>query len=110
VEGSDNPVPVAELIPAKPVEGTEKSKLAGQPSNIVIPAFKPVAQQEGGKMQTDVMAIGGNSITIQIQWPTEITQEAYDDVVDYMALWQKRAKRAIKTQSASSAENPERPE
>ena len=47
-------------------------------------------------MQTDVIAIGGNSITLQIQWPTEITQEAYDDLVDYLGILQKRAKRAIK--------------
>jgi hypothetical protein len=59
----------------------------------------PAIAQEGMKMQTDVIAIGGNSITIQIQWPTEITQEAYDDLVDYLALWQKRAKRAIKATS-----------
>jgi hypothetical protein len=100
VEGSNNPVSVAELIPAQPAEEAEKSKLFAQPQNIFIPAIKPVAQptaqHEGGKMQTDVIAIGGNSITIQIQWPTEITQEAYDDLVDYLALLQKRAKRAIK--------------
>jgi hypothetical protein len=82
VEGSNNPVPIAELIPAEHVEEVENPKL---PSNIVIPAFKPLPQQEGGKMQTDVIAIGGNSITIQIQWPTEITQEAYEDLVDYLA-------------------------
>jgi hypothetical protein len=109
VEGSINPVPVAELIPAEPVEDAEKSKLAGQ-SNVVIPAFKPVPQQEGGKMQTDVIAIGGNSITIQIQWPTEITQEAYDDLVDYLALLQKRAKRAIKAAAIASTEKQESPE
>jgi hypothetical protein len=107
VDGSSNPVPVAELIPAEPVENAEKSKLTGQP--IVIPAFKPVPQQEGGKMQTDVIAIGGNSITIQIQWPTEITQEAYDDLVDYLALLQKRAKRAI-TATVASTEKQESPE
>lgn len=104
VEGSNNPISVAELIPAEPVEEAEKSKLLGQPANMAIPAFKPVPQQEGGKMQTDVIAIGGNSITIQIQWPTEITQEAYDDLVDYLALLQKRAKRAIKDTSVVSAE------
>ena len=55
-------------------------------------------------MQTDVIAIGGNSITIQIQWPTEITQEAYDDLVDYLALLQKRAKRAIKAQPSADSQ------
>jgi hypothetical protein len=52
-------------------------------------------------MQTDVIAIGGNSITIQIQWPTEITQDAYDDLVDYLGILQKRAKRAIKVTLSS---------
>jgi hypothetical protein len=103
LEGSNNPVSVAELIPAEPAEDAEKPGPFAQPQNIFIPAIKPVAQptaqQEGGKMQTDVIAIGGNSITIQIQWPTEITQEAYDDLVDYLALLQKRAKRAIKATS-----------
>jgi hypothetical protein len=107
VEGSNNPVPIAELIPAEPVEEAENPRL---PSNVAIPAFKPVPQQEGGKMQTDVIAIGGNSITIQIQWPTEITQEAYEDLVDYLALWQKRAKRAIRPDPAASAEKQESPE
>lgn len=112
VEGSNNPVPLAELIPAEPLEEAERSKLSMQPPNIFIPAIKTVAQsiaqQEGAKMQTDVIAIGGNSITIQIQWPTEITQEAYDDLVDYLALLQKRAKRAIKAASiANEQKSPE---
>ena len=54
-------------------------------------------------MQTDVIAIGSNSITIHIQWPTEITQEAYDDLVDYLGILQKRAKRAIKTAPSDPA-------
>jgi hypothetical protein len=111
LDGGSNPVPVAELIPAEPPEGVEN---AAQPQNIFIPALKNVAQQttqtEGLKMQTDVIAIGGNSITIQIQWPTEITQDAYDDLVDYLALLQKRAKRAIKAASAASTETPKSPE
>lgn len=106
VEGSNNPVPVAELIPAEAVEEPEKSNLLTQPQNIFIPAIKPTSQatgqSEGMRMQTDVISIGGNSITIQIQWPTEITQDAYDDLVDYLALLQKRAKRAIKTMSSDS--------
>lgn len=90
VEGSSNPIPVAELIPADPPE----EPLVHAP-DISIPAIKP-SSQEGTKMQTDVIAIGGNSITLQIQWPTEITQDAYDDLVDYLDLLKKRAKRAIK--------------
>jgi len=72
-----------------------------------IPAVAPSTAQEGVKMQTDVIAIGGNSITIQIQWPTEITQDAYDDLVDYLNLLQKRAKRAIKATSAVGADKQE---
>lgn len=112
VEGSTNPVPVAELIPAQPAEEVEKLRTV-QPQNIFIPAIKNVAQHtaqtEGMKMQTDVIAIGGNSITIQIQWPTEITQEAFDDLVDYLALLQKRAKRAIKAPSTTDSQNIQNP-
>lgn len=97
VEGSNNPVPVAELIPAEPEEETGQS---ARPQSIFVPATPQPDAQEGVKMQTDVIAIGGNSITIQIQWPTELTQDAYDDLVDYLALLQKRAKRAIKAPSA----------
>lgn len=97
VEESLNPVPVAELIPAEPPQEIEKPLL--QSHKPTIPAIAQSIVQEGIKVQTDVMAIGGNSITIQIQWPTEITQEAYDDLVDYLALLQKRAKRAIRAAS-----------
>lgn len=102
IEGSSNPVPIAELISQEP---SEDDKPLIQPQNISIPAVAQTSAQEGVKMQTDVIAIGGNSITLQIQWPTEITQEAYDDLVDYLALLQKRAKRAIKDKSTASAEN-----
>lgn len=107
VDGSSNPVPIDELISQEPPED-EKPLI--QPQNISIPAFAQSTAQEGVKMQTDVIAIGGNSITIQIQWPTQITQDAYDDLVDHLALLQKRAKRAIKTASIASAEKQESPE
>ena len=46
-------------------------------------------------MQTDVIAIGGTGITFQIEWPKEITQNAYNDLEDQLDLLKKRAKRAI---------------
>lgn len=93
VEGSNDPVPADELIAASP-----EDLAAGYParSPIVIPQVAN-ATQERAKMQTDVISIGGNSITLQMQWPTEITQEAYDDLDEYLKFLLKRAKRAIKS-------------
>ncbi len=91
VEGETTGIPIDQLIAADPPEDEKPTQ-----SGIAVPSIKAVAPVEGPKMQTDVIAIGGNSITLQIQWPTEITQEAYDDLVDYLSILQKRAKRAIK--------------
>jgi hypothetical protein len=109
VEGyENNPIAVAELIQA---EAPKESEKPFTPQNIFIPAIKPSGQihpvvREESKMQTDVIAIGGNSIILQIQWPTEITQEAYDDLDDYLALLLKRAKRAIKVASDAPNSTP----
>jgi len=91
VEGDSTGIPFEQLILAD-VPEDEPEKLSQ--SKIAVPSIKAIAP-EGTKMQTDVIAIGGNSITLQIQWPTEITQDAYDDLVDYLELLKKRAKRAI---------------
>jgi hypothetical protein len=83
-------IPLDEAIASEPPENfTDLSSQGG--------AFLATITAKGiTKMQTDVITIGGNSITIQIQWPTEITQDAYDDLVDYLGIFTKRAKRAIK--------------
>jgi hypothetical protein len=100
VEDESTGIPINEVIAAERPETPEQAEKPFAPPNLFVSPFpvppaKPAAQGDQ-KMQTDVIAIGGNSITIQIQWPTEINQEAYDDLVDYLALLQKRAKRAIK--------------
>lgn len=101
VEGEKTGIPTKELISAEPPdEADESEKPILRPPNLFVPPVrippgKPAAQEER-TMQTDVIAIGGNSITLQIQWPKEITQDAYDDLVDYLELLKKRARRAIK--------------
>ena len=106
VEGEVTGIPIKEVIPADPPEAEEPEKLFTPPnlfvSPVQIPSGKPIAQEDR-KMQTDVIAIGGNSITLQIQWPTEITQDAYDDLVDYLEILKKRARRAIKVTEASES-------
>lgn len=104
VEGEPTGIPAGELIAAEPPETNELLK----PQNIfTVPAIKPSAL-EGMKMHNDVIASGG--ITLQIQWPIELSQEAYDDLIDYLAILQKRAKRAIKPKENTESEVPSKSE
>jgi len=108
VEGNENnPIPVAELIhvdaprePEKPFTPQNIFISAIKPSGLTHSAAQPMVREES-KMQTDVIAIGGTGITLQIEWPKEISQNAYNDLEDHLELLKKRAKRAIKADSVS---------
>jgi hypothetical protein len=89
VEGSTNPVPVAQLIPAEP-PATVK------PANALTPVTTGiVAPPRGGvKVHTETFALS-EGVTGQLQWPSVMSREAYEDFEYQIEGLKKRINRAV---------------
>lgn len=89
VEGSSNPVPVEELIPA------EQPEQSPTPQNIFTPAIAKFFPQGDTKMQTETFALP-EGVTGQLQWPTAMTKDAYDDFIYQLEGLKRKVGRAVK--------------
>jgi hypothetical protein len=102
VEGSNDPIPYAELITAD-----EPGKPLAQPQqNIFIPAAKSIAQppaREGVKMLTETLNSSAG-IVVQVHWPSEINRDDYDDFLYLLEGVRRKIERAIKSDPPSSAD------
>jgi len=97
VEGYFSGIPTDQLIAAEPPEmpSTEDQK---------PPAGSTIQVVRGGvKMLTDTMTLG-DGITIQLQWPSTISQDTFDDFSEQLEFFKKRVHRAI--QKSSTQEEP----
>lgn len=93
VEGSPTGIPIEEVIPSDPPAQEDSVK----PQTFFTPSQpKPnVASTGGSKMQTETFALP-DGVTGQLQWPSVITSEAYDDFVYQLEGLKRRVLRAVK--------------
>jgi hypothetical protein len=102
VEDSPTGIPIGELIQADPPEIDESFK----PQNIFVPAvLKPVVRAEGAKMQVETFALP-EGVTGQLQWPSEMSAEAYEDFVYQLEGLKKRVNRAVRKDSQAAPDLP----
>ena len=99
VEGSLTGIPVAELIAGEAPEEGESSQNIPR-----TPVFKTTSAG-GVKMQTETFALP-EGVTGQLQWPTEMSAEAYEDFIYQLEGLKRRVNRAVK----KSAEVPSQDE
>jgi hypothetical protein len=90
VEGSLTGIPSGELIAAE-------SPILPVLSPDIAPA-KINSSQGEVKMQTDIITLA-DGITIQLQWPSVISKDAYDDFEYQLEGFKRRVKRAIQDES-----------
>ncbi len=96
VDGYATGIPVKELIAGEVPEAK-----AHAPSNVIIPAISKSVTITAGelKMQVDTFALS-DGITVQFQWPTEITQDAFEDFVYQLEGLKKRVQRAVRKEAS----------
>lgn len=90
VEGSPTGIPTSQLIPSEPPE----PKRAESP-NVFIPAISKSAVQGETKMQTETFALP-DGVTGQLQWPSSLSVEAYEDFVYQLEGLKRRVNRAVR--------------
>ena len=101
VEGSPTGIPIGEIIAA---EAPEPKLFV--PQNIFTPAITvPVVKGET-KMQTETFALP-EGVTGQLQWPSEMSQEAYEDFVYQLEGLKRRVLRAVPKGSQTTPHHPE---
>jgi hypothetical protein len=90
VDGSKNPVPVAQLIPADP-------PVAAKPMNALTPAITRIVTPIRGdvKMLTETFALP-SGVTGQLQWPTEMSVEEYQDFEYQLEGLKRKINRAVR--------------
>lgn len=99
VEGSSNPIPVAELI-AVPAPAAPPNLFVSP----VSPFFaKPVTQGEA-KMQTETFALS-DGVTCQIQWPSTMSKESFEDFEYRLEGIRRRVKRAFQEGAATGIQS-----
>jgi hypothetical protein len=101
VEGSPTGIPIAELIPGEPPQVGEEIA----PPNIFIPALLNTAGQGGSKMQTETFALP-EGVTGQLQWPSQMSAEAYADFVYQLEGLKMRVNRAVKKDAVPKTDVP----
>ena len=94
VEGSTAPVPVAQLIAADPPE------VPFSPQNIQVPAIARTPMFGEKTMQAETIALA-DGLTLQVQYPSVITQDAYDDFLYQLEGFKRRLGRIIKKAESS---------
>jgi hypothetical protein len=105
VEGQKGGIPYKDLIKAEPPELGKQPKI--QPPNLFAPPplihFSPAAPSKGSvKMQTETFALP-EGVTGQVQWPAEMTKEAFDDFIYQIEGLKKRVERAVKKSPPTGA-------
>ena len=93
VDGSSTGIPIAEVIAADAPEVDEEIK--PKPQSIFIPAvLKPVVPG-GLKMQTETFALP-DGVTGQLQWPSAMSADAYEDFVYQLEGLKRKVCRAVR--------------
>jgi hypothetical protein len=88
VEGSFNPVPVAELIPA------ERPEQSSPLPNVFTPVVAKFTSPGDTKMQTETFALP-QGVTGQLQWPSEMSKDAYEDFLYQLEGLKRKVVRAV---------------
>lgn len=93
LDGSSTGIPVGELIweEAPCVLGDSLPP----PQTLAQPQFAHAAQQAPSKMQVETFALP-EGVTGQLQWPSELSQDAFDDFVYQVEGLKRRVARAVK--------------
>lgn len=87
VEGDFTGIPIDELISAEPPEQSNQVEQRPQVRNNT--------EQPGGvRMLTDTMTLG-DGITLQLQWPTTISKDTYEDFLYQLEGFKRRVQRAV---------------
>jgi hypothetical protein len=94
VEGSLTGLPVSDLIPADPPDAESST-----PQTALTPSTPKLTG--GTKMQTETFALP-EGVTGQLQWPSEITAEAFEDFVYQLEGMRRRVARAVKKPQSES--------
>jgi hypothetical protein len=103
VEGSLVGIPVDQLVAAEPPgEEPAAQQQTTPPHGILIPATTRIAQGET-KMQVETFALP-EGVTGQLQWPSEMSLEAYDDFIYQLEGLKRRVNRAVKKDAGVSAD------
>lgn len=105
VEGEVTGIPIGELIAGEPQEIEEWVK----PQNIFIPAIMKPVVQGGSKMQIETFALP-EGVTGQLQWPTSMSAEAFEDFLYQLEGLKKRVKRAVQSASSPEVDAPSKDE
>jgi hypothetical protein len=88
VEGSPTGIPIDQLVSAEPPELKHS-----EPQNIFIPATtKPTVK---GEVRMESFALSEGGFTLQLSWPSSITEEGFEDFVYQLDGLKKKVKRAI---------------
>jgi hypothetical protein len=98
IEGSSNPVPVAELVASEPPDPKT-------PQNIFIPATHKFVGSREIKMQTETFALP-EGVTGQLQWPSEMSPEAYEDFVYQLEGLKRRVNRSVRKDTGAPSAVP----
>lgn len=104
-EGSKPKTDKSEEESASPENGNGiQSNLQGSEEGAKLlnaPAISPLASPSGGiTMRTDTLTLA-DGITLQLQWPSVISQETYEDFEYQLEGFKKRLRRAVQSQQSS---------
>jgi hypothetical protein len=99
VEGALTGIPAAELIAAEPPEPEPAEQFT--PPNIFIPAILKPGAPGGAKMQTETFALP-EGVTGQLQWPSTMSAEAYEDFVYQLEGLKRRVSRAVRKDTSGA--------
>ena len=90
VEGSSTGIPVEELIAAQEPSVRPDSEAGRGTSGLLQQAALP----EDVKLQTDTLSLA-DGITLRFQWPSTITEEAYQDFLYQLEGFKRRVARSV---------------
>jgi hypothetical protein len=103
VEGQNGGIPYRDLIKVEPPDPGARPKIQPQVSfsQPPISSFPPAMPMAKGdvKMQVETFALP-EGVTGQLQWPSEITKDAFDDFIYQIEGLKRRVERAVKRATA----------
>jgi hypothetical protein len=91
VEGSLTGIPIGEVIPA---EAPEEKPLV--PQNIFVPAITMPVVKGDTNMGTESFVLSEGGFTLQLSWPSKITEEGFEDFLYQLEGLKKKVQRAVR--------------
>ena len=97
VEDSTSPIPTSELILHDPPEA---DKPIMEPQNIFSPAITKTLTKGGTTMASESFALSEGGFTLQLSWPSVITEEGFEDFIYQLDGLKKKVRRAVRKEAA----------